>query len=147
MVMDTSPASCEIQKRVRGTIKDSKNAINIRDDILVHGRGKDHDTYLREVLTALQEKWLTLRKKKCAFGKLQIKSFGNIYTKYGMSPDPAKCKIIKEWPQPKSCNEVKSFLQTVQLNAKFLGGKLRQASYPKVTEPLRILTMKNIKFS
>ena len=74
------------------------------------------------------------------------KMVGNIYTKDGMSPDPEKCKIIKEWPLPKACNEVKSFLQTVQFNAKFLGGKVGQASYPEVTETLRILTRKNTQF-
>ena len=142
MVMGTSPASSEIQKRVRDTIKDCKNAINIKDDILVHGKGKDHDTYLGEVLTALQEKGLTLRKEKCEFGKPQIKWFGNIYTKDGMSPDPGKCKIIKGWPQTKSCNEVKSFMQIVQFNAELLSRKVGQASYPDVTEPLRILTRK-----
>ena len=52
-----------------------------------------------------------------------------------MSPDPAKCKTMKEWPQPKSCNGLKSFLQTVQFNTKFLGGKVGQASYPEDTEP------------
>ena len=112
MIMGTFPASSEIQRRVRDTIKDCQNAIITKADILVHGKGKDHDTYLREDLTALPEKDLTLRKEKYAFGKPHVKWFGNIYTKDGMSLDPVKCKIIKEWPQPKSCNEVKSFLQT-----------------------------------
>ena len=53
-----------------------------------------------------------------------------------MSPDPEKCKIIQNWPQPTSCAEVKSFLQTVQFNAKFLSGKGTDLSYPKLTEPL-----------
>ena len=54
-----------------------------------------------------------------------------------MSPDPGKCKIIQNWPQPTSCAEVISFLQTVQFNAKFLSGKGIDLSYPKLTEPLR----------
>ena len=40
----------------------------------------------------------------------------------------------------------KVFLQTVQFNAKLLGGNVGQASYAEVTEPLRILTRKNTKF-
>ena len=71
MVMGTSPASSEIQKQVRNTIKDFKNAINIKGTILVHAKEKDHDIYLREVLTALKEKGVTLRKEKCEFGKPQ----------------------------------------------------------------------------
>ena len=64
-----------------------------------------------------------------------------------MSPDPDKCKIIREWPQPQSRAEVQSFLQTVQFNAKLLCGKPGQASYPEVTEPLHNLTWKNAKFA
>ena len=41
---------------------------------------------------------------------------------------------------------MKSFLQTVQFNTKFLGGKVGQAWYPEGTEPLRVLTKKNTKF-
>ena len=40
MVMGTSPASSEIQKRIRGIIKNLPNAIHIKDDIMVHGVGK-----------------------------------------------------------------------------------------------------------
>ena len=80
-------------------------------------------------------------------GQPEVKWFGNIYSKDGMSPDPEKCKVIKDWPQPKSCSEVKSFLQTAQFNAKFLVGKHGEQSYPEVTEPLRILTKKNAKFA
>ena len=69
-----------------------------------------------------------------------------IYTERGMPPDPQKWKIIQNWPQPTSCGEVRSFLQTVQFNAKFLSGKGSDLSYPELTEPLRKLTRKNAKF-
>ena len=46
MVMGTSPASSEIQKKIRGIISKCQNAIHIKDDILVHGTGQQHDVYL-----------------------------------------------------------------------------------------------------
>ena len=64
-----------------------------------------------------------------------------------MSPDPEKCRVIKEWPAPTSNSEVKSFLQTVQFNAKFMGGEPGQKSYPELTEPLRALTKKYARFT
>ena len=64
-----------------------------------------------------------------------------------MSPDPDKCKIIKNWPEPTSCSEVKSFLQTLQFNSKFLGGSHGQKSYPEATLPLRLLTKKGARFN
>lgn len=72
MVMGTSPASSEIQKRVRDTIAGYKNAHNIKDDILVHGKGTERDQCLRQVLQKLQEKSLTLRQEKCSLGKPEV---------------------------------------------------------------------------
>ena len=63
-----------------------------------------------------------------------------------MSPDPEKCKVIQDWPAPNSKSEVKSFLQTVQFNSKFLGGQAGEASYPELTEPLRAITKKYARF-
>ena len=68
------------------------------------------------------------------------------YSKEGMSTDPEKCRVIKDWPAPKSNAEVKSFLQAVQFNAKFLGGEPGEISYPELTEPLRALTKKYARF-
>ena len=123
MVMGTSPASSEIQKRIRQMIKGLTNAIHIKDDIMVHGVGKEHDVHLKAVLDALKKHGITLRPDKCHLGQPEVKWFCQIYSKDGMSPDKEKCKIIKEWPAPTSNSEVKSFLQTVQFNAKFMGGE------------------------
>ena len=147
MVMGTSPASSEIQKKIREIINKCENAIHIKDDILVHGVGKHHDVCLEKVLLTLKENDITLRPTKCHLGQREVKWFGNIYSKDGMSPDPEKCAIIKNWPAPVSCKEVKSFLQTVQFNAKFLGAeKPGEKTYPELTGPLRALTKKNARF-
>ena len=52
-----------------------------------------------------------------------------------MSLDPEKCAVIQNWPPPKSNTEVKSFLQTVQFNSKFMGGGPGELSCPELTEP------------
>ena len=75
MIMGTSPASSEIQKRVPERIKDCKNAISIKDDFIVHGKDNDHDKHLIKVLKTLSEKGLTLRKEKCSFGQPEVKWF------------------------------------------------------------------------
>ena len=146
MVQGTSPASSEIQKRIRETIKNCPNAVHIKDDIVVHGTRDNHDNFLRQTLTKLQSKGITLRPDKCNLRKKEVKWFGFIFSKAGMSSDPMKCSIIKEWPRPKSGKEVKSFLQTVQFNAKFLGGSTEGDSYPVLTEPLRRLAKKHATF-
>ena len=54
-----------------------------------------------------------------------------------MSPDPEKSVVIWNWPPPKCNAEVKRFLQTVQLNSKFMGGGPGELSHPELTEPLK----------
>ena len=77
MVIGTSPASSEIQKRIRETISTCEDAINIRDDILIFGQGQDHNQHLKEVLTILQDKGLTLCREKCFLDQPEVKWFGN----------------------------------------------------------------------
>ena len=146
MAMGTSPASSEMQKRIRTIVKDLPNAIHIKDDILVHGVGKEHDFHLRKVCETLQKNGITVRPTKCHLGQPSVKWFGQIYSKMGVSADPEKCGIIKEWPAPKNTSEVKSFLQTAQFNAKFMGGESGEPTYPELTAPLRALTKKYARF-
>ena len=49
MVMGTSPASSEAQTRIQEPLKDRLKALNIKDDILVRGIGKEHDTNLKVI--------------------------------------------------------------------------------------------------
>ena len=78
MVMGTSPASSEIQKCIREAIKDCKNTIKIKNDILTFRAGQEHDKYLEDVLRTLQEKCITLRPEKCRLRQPEVKWFGNI---------------------------------------------------------------------
>ena len=110
--------------------------------IIVHGVGQQHDQCLTEVLRALQEKGIILHPDKCHLGQPQLKWFGYIFSKDGISLDPEERSIIKNWPAPKSSSEVKSFLWTIQCNSKLLGGKPGELSYSEVTEPLQALTRK-----
>ena len=146
IVMGTCPASSKIQKRIRETVRNCRNIVHIKDDIIVHGVGQQHDQYKIEVLRTLQEKRITLRPDKYHLGQPRVKWFGYIFSKHGMSPDPEKCSIIKNWPAPKSSSGVKDFLQTVQFSSKFLEGKPGDLSYLELTEPLRALTRKNATF-
>ena len=87
---------------------------------MVHGKGEEHDRRLEALLGRLAQYGLTLRKEKCLFGVPEVKWFGCIYSKQGMSPDPEKVAMIRGWPRPKSRAEVKSFLQTTQFSAVFM---------------------------
>lgn len=97
------------------------------------------------VKNKLEKMGKIIRPDKCQIGKSVVKWFGNIYPKFGVSPDPQKCAIIKDWPTPKSTSEVKSFLQTIQFNSKIFGEEPRKLSYLELTEPLLILNKEACK--
>ena len=120
LVMGTAPASSECHENIRKMLEGIEGVQQIKDDLVVHGHGKEHDVRLEKVLERLQEYGMTLRRGKCQFGVTEVKWFGQVYSKQGMSPDPEKVKLIKEWQAPASKTEVKSFLQTCQFSQPFM---------------------------
>ena len=122
-----------------------RGVIQIKDDIVVHGQGQEHDDNLRALLKRLYEYGIRLRKEKCSFGQQSIMWFGHIFSKQGMSPDPEKVRHIKAWPAPKNKDEVKSFLQTVQFVAAYMRSE-KGTPHADVTAPLRKLTHKHVRF-
>ena len=109
--------------------------------MIVHGKGKKHDKNLRKVLAKLQEHNITLNSAKCLLGMPQVKWFGMIYSKQGMSKDPEKMEQVSRWKAPTDKSGVKSFLQTIQFCKSFLKPKDGR-TYADVTWPLRRLTNK-----
>ena len=145
LVMGTAPASSELHKRIRTILEGLTGVTQIKDDLEVHGKGKQNDERLGKVLARLMEFGLTLRKDKCQFGVQEVTWFGICFTKQGMSPDPEKVQSIRDWPVPEDKAAVKSFLQTCQFSQEFMspGPKL---TYSDVTLPLRRLTAMNVRF-
>jgi hypothetical protein len=145
LVMGVHTASSVCQEKTRLLLEGLDVVQQIKDDIVIHGASKQHDQRLQAVLEGLQTKGMTLRKEKCHFGVPEILWFGNIFSKQGMSPDPEKVKMIKNWPAPADKSEVKSFLQTTQFCSVFMRpGNGR--TYSDVTKPLRKLTNWKAKF-
>ena len=119
--------------------------VQIKDDVVVHGKGQQHDIRLRLVLERFRKYNVTLRPEKCKFGRPEVLWFGNIYSRQGMSPDPTKVKIIKDWPAPEDKSAVKSFLQTVQFCSTYMRMGAGE-TYSDVTKPLRRLTQHGVRF-
>ena len=145
LVMGASSGSSECQERLRLILVGLKGVAQIKDDIVVHGKGREHDERLEAVFKRLMEYNITLRLEKCHLGKQEVKWFGNIYSKQGMSPDPEKVEAIKAWPRPLDKAEVKSFLQTAQFGQVFMrpGDGL---TYSDLTKPLRMMTAKSVRY-
>ena len=90
MVMGAPPASGECHAKMATIIQGLKGVEQIKDDLVVHGKGKIHDERLKALLGRLSEYGITLRKEKCKFGKPEVHWFGHVFNKHGMMADPEK---------------------------------------------------------
>ena len=67
----------------------------------MHEKDTEHDCRLKALFKKFQEYNIILRKEKCQLGIVQVKLFGHIYSKYGMSADPSKAEVINAWQKLK----------------------------------------------
>ena len=139
LVMGAHAASAECHAKLSQVLHGLQGVVQIKDDVCIHGEGKEHDKRLLAVLHRFQEYGITLRREKCKLGQPEVTWFGNVFHKQGMSPDPAKVANIKDWPAPEDKAAVKSFLQTVQFCAPYMRPD-KGRTYADITSPLRQLT-------
>ncbi|XP_043245814.1 uncharacterized protein K02A2.6-like [Amphibalanus amphitrite] len=140
-----SPASDIFHDRISATLRGLTGCTSIHDNILVWGKtAEEHATNLDACLQRLKERGLTLRKEKCTFGSEEVNWFGWVFSKSGMSADPRKVKAIREAGPPQTTDDVRSFLQACQYNARFMFNS--EQAYAQLTKPLRELTRKHARF-
>ena len=140
-----SPASDIFHDRISATLRGLTGCTSIHDNILVWGKTADeHAANLDACLQRLEDRGLTLRKEKCTFGSEEVNWFGWIFSKSGMSADPRKVNAIREAGPPQSNDDVRSFLQACQYNARFMFSS--EQAYAQLTKPLRELTRKHARF-
>ena len=145
LVMGAHAASAECHAKLGKILEGLEGAVQIKDDVCVHGVGREHDKRLLAVLHRFKEYGITLRKEKCKLGQPEVIWFGNVFHKGGMSPDPAKVDTIKGWPAPEDKTALKSFLQTVQFCSPYMRAGEGQ-TYSDITAPLRALTAQGKHF-
>ena len=115
--------------------------LNNRDDIMIGGIDwKGHNKNLEVILQRLEAHNITLRKKKCEFGKSTIEFHGHVFTEDGLKPSANKVKAVRECSPPKSKEELVSFLQMMA----YLSGYI--SNFSSRCEPLRRLTKREQKF-
>ena len=84
-------------------LEDLPGVAGITDDVCVHGKDvQEHDDNLRRMMERAKQCGLVFNSEKCDIRKNEISFFGNIYSKDGIRPDPAKIQGIQSMPVPEN---------------------------------------------
>lgn len=129
------------QKIMEQILKGCDGCLNYMDDVIVFAPTKEsHETRLRNVIQRLNEFNVTLNKEKCVYGVNEIDFLGHRLSSDGIKPTHDKILAIKQFREPHSTEEVRSFLGLVNYLGKFI------PNLATVSEPLRRLIKDNANF-
>ena len=141
MLFGISSAPEKYQHIVAQVISGCPGALNIADDLVVHGKDQaTHDHNLARILDRLQQRGLTLNLKKCWFRRATIEFYGLQLSACGVQPTSEKIRAITEAPRPTNASDLRSFLGTVGFSSRFI------PDFSTTAELLRRLTHKGTPF-
>ena len=111
------------------------------DDVIVYGPTVNEVlARLELVLQRLRGAQLKLKPKKCHLFKREVLYLGHVVSEHGVATDPTKIETVKNWPQPKTQTDVRSFLGLASYYRKYIKG------FSTIAKPLTGLTEKNQAF-
>lgn len=111
------------------------------DDIVVFASSlQEHEQKLIEVFDRLRKYGLKVQPDKCEFLRKEVGYLGHIISSEGVKPNPEKVQAVKEFPIPKSCKDIKSFLGLAGYYRRFI------PNFSKITKPLTSLLKKDVPF-
>ena len=98
-----------------------KTVLSYLDDISVLGRSfEEHLENLKAVFTRLKQFNLKLKPRKCSLFQTEMVYLGRKVTRDGISVQPGHVEKIKNWPVPKSVNEVERFVGFLNYYREFI---------------------------
>ena len=110
---------------------------NISNDFVFFGEDREkHDLALKRVMQRLSDSGLTLNVNKCELRISKISFFGVVFSEQGISPDPTKVKVVREFSRPQNVKDSRSFLGMTNYCARFI------KDYADICNLLRKLTHK-----
>lgn len=129
------------QKLMEQMLSGCDGCLNFIDDVLVFGRDQmEHNDRLNKAKETLCEKGIILNDEKCIYGVSKIKFLGHILSEKGIAADSDKLEAIRNFREPVTGEEVRSFLGLVNYVGKFI------PNLATLTEPLRLLVKQKQKF-
>ena len=108
------------------------------DDILIYSDNPDdHPAHVRTVLERLRKHGLYARADKCLFSVDTVEYLGYLLSPSGLTMDPSKVQVIRDWPEPRKVKDIQSFLGFANFYRRFIH------NYSDIVVPLTRLTRKD----
>ena len=101
------------------------------DNILIYSKTKqEHLEHLTKVFDLLRANHLYVKMSKCENFMKQIHYLRHIVSSNGIQMDPAKVKVILQWPEPRNVDELQTFLGMVGFYRQYV------CDYAKISCPM-----------
>ena len=111
------------------------------DDVIVFSKTfEDHLKNLRLVFNKMREAGLKMKPKKCKFCLREVSCLGHIVSDRGVKTDPSKVADVRDWPTPRSPEDVRRFMGLASYYRRFI------KDFAKIAVPLNNLLQKQVTF-
>nr|GEU85400.1 putative reverse transcriptase domain-containing protein [Tanacetum cinerariifolium] len=118
-----------------------KFVIVFMDDILIYSKTwEEHEVHLGLVLELLKKEKLYAKFSKYEFWLREVQFLGHVINEDDIHVDPSNIKAVKNWEDPRTPSEIRSFLGLVGYYHRFI------KNFSKIAKPLTILTQKSKTF-
>lgn len=116
-------AAQTFQRFIDEVLRDMDFCYGYIDDILVYSETEtQHQQHLRQLFQRLKDYGVLINTAKCVFGKPQVTFLGYNVSADGIRPLESKVHAIQEFPEPKTCKELRRFLGMINFYRRFLPG-------------------------
>ena len=93
------------------------------DDVLIASKSeKEHKLHLRLVFERLKEYGIILNPTKCSFGQTSLQFLGHTIDHNGIRPLHTKVSAVRDFPLPKSQQQLRKFLGMINFYHRFIPG-------------------------
>ncbi|XP_070040100.1 uncharacterized protein [Nicotiana tomentosiformis] len=100
-----------------------KHVLVFFDDVLIYSSTmEDHLVHLRSVFVEMMKHQLFAKRSKYFFGVHKIEYLGHFVTAEGVSTDPHKIEVVRNWPTPTTLKQLRRFLGLAGYYRRFIKG-------------------------